>query len=83
MDAEEIRKKIKDVISSVTSIDPEDMSDNASFKDDVDVDSLTMLEITVDVDEAFDLELPEEEVRAMQTLQDYVDLVEKHLAEKV
>ena len=47
--------------------------------EDLGLDSLTILEITVDVDNEFDLELPEEELAELRTVQDSVELVQKYL----
>jgi acyl carrier protein len=79
MDVAEIRTRIKQVIASTTSIDPEKIADTASFKDDLMLDSLTMLEIAIDVDHEFGLKLPEERLGEMVTVQDSVELVQQHL----
>ena len=50
METTEIRTQIKEVIANATSIDVADISDNASFEDELGLDSLTLLEIAVDVD---------------------------------
>ena len=49
------------------------------INEDLGLDSLTILEITVDVDNEFDLELPEEELAELRTVQDSVELVQKYL----
>jgi acyl carrier protein len=82
MEVEEIKAKIKEVIAQTTSIDPGEISDSASFKDDLNLDSLTMLEIGVNVDFEFDLHFPEEELGKLQTVEDSVALVQKYLAKK-
>ena len=82
MDVEEIRTRIKEVISNVTNIGPEDIGDNASFVDDLQLDSLSLLEIGVDVDYEFKLGVPEERLGELRTVQDSVDLVQQVLAEK-
>lgn len=82
MDIAEVRIKIKEVIAQTTSIDPADISDTASFKDDLELDSLTMLEIGVNVDYEFDLHFPEEELGKLLTVQDSAELVMKYLAQK-
>lgn len=82
MDSEQIRSKIKEIISNATNIDPAKIADNASYKDDLGLDSLTMLEISVDLDSEFDLEMPEEEMVNIRTLQNSVDLIQKYLAAK-
>ncbi len=75
MDVQEIRSKIKEVISNVTAIPASEIADNASFIEDLDLDSLSLLEIGVDVDYAFKLGVPEERLQELRTVQDSVDLV--------
>ncbi len=77
----EIRAKIKEIISNVTSIDPSEIADNASFIDDLELDSLSLMEIGVDVDFEFKLGVPEERLQELRTVQDSVDLVLEHLDE--
>ena len=62
METAEIRTQIKEVIANATSIDVADISDNASFEDELGLDSLTLLEIAVDVDHIFKLNIPDEEL---------------------
>jgi acyl carrier protein len=81
MDAEQIRAKVKEIISNVTSIDPADIDNSASFVDDLDLDSLSLLEIGVDVDYEFKLGLPEERMREIRTVDETVALVEERLGE--
>ncbi len=83
MNVEEIRTKIKKIISNVTSIEPEEIADQASFVDDLQLDSLSLLEIGVDVDYEFKLGVPEERLGELRTVQDAVDLAVQVLAEKV
>ncbi|MEM9290728.1 MAG: acyl carrier protein [Acidobacteriota bacterium] len=78
MTADEARSKIKEIISNVTSIPPEEIADGASFRADLDLDSLSLLEIGVDVDYEFKLGLPEERLQQLQDVQETVDLVLAH-----
>ena len=82
MDVEQIRGKIKEVISNVTNIAPEEIGDSASFVDDLQLDSLSLLEIGVDVDYEFKLGVPEERLGELRTVQDAVELVQQCLAER-
>jgi acyl carrier protein len=75
MDVVEIRARVKEIISNITSIPAEDIADDASFRDDLDLDSLSLMEVGVDVDYEFKLGLPEEKMQELQTVQDTVDLV--------
>ncbi|MEM7583190.1 MAG: phosphopantetheine-binding protein [Acidobacteriota bacterium] len=82
MDVEQIRGKIKEVISNVTNIDPSEIGDKASFVEDLQLDSLSLLEIGVDVDYEFKLGVPEERLSELRTVQDTVDLVQQCLADR-
>lgn len=75
LDIAEIRTKIKEIIANVTNIDPSEIADDASFVEDLQLDSLSLLEIGVDVDYEFKLGVPEERLQELRTVQDSVDLV--------
>jgi acyl carrier protein len=79
MNIEEVRAKIKEIISDVANIAPENIADNASFVDDLDLDSLSLLEIGVDMDYQFKLGVPEEQLQQLRSLKDSVDLVMQHM----
>lgn len=80
MDVAEVREKIKEIIANVTNIDPAEIADDAHFIDDLQLDSLSLLEIGVDVDYEFRLGVPEERLQELRTVQDSVDLVMKEKA---
>ncbi len=82
MDTEKIRGKIKEVIANVTNLEPAEIGDQASFIEDLQLDSLSLLEIGVDVDYEFKLGVPEERLGELRTVQDAVDLVQQCLAER-
>lgn len=75
MTVNEIRAKVKDIIANVTNVDPDDIADDASFVDDLQLDSLSLLEIGVDLDYEYKLGVPEEELGKLLTVADAVDLV--------
>ncbi len=84
MDTTEIRAKIKQIIANVTNIDPTRIGDRDSFIDDLNLDSLSLLEIGVDVDYNFKLNLPEDRMRELRTVEDTTNLVlsrQRELAE--
>lgn len=79
----EIRNGIKKVIANVSDIDLEEIGDAASFKEDLSLDSLVLLEIAVDIGLQFQLDIPEEQLMQLHTVQDTVALVQQCLATKV
>lgn len=75
MDEAGVRQKIKEIISNVTNIPTEEIGDGASLRDELDLDSLSLLEIGVDVDYEFRLGLPEESLQRIGSVNDAVALV--------
>ena len=83
MTESEIRNGIKKVIANVSDIDLEEIGDAASFKEDLSLDSLVLLEIAVDIGLQFQLDIPEEQLMQLHTVQDTVALVQQCLVAKV
>jgi acyl carrier protein len=81
MDRAEIRDRIKHVIANVAGLEPQGIGDHDTLREDLNLDSLSLLEIGVDVDLSFKLGLPDERYREVRGLDDMVDLVEGRLAE--
>ncbi len=82
MEPIQVKTKIKEIISTVSSIPVEDIADNASYTDDLGLDSLTLLEIGVDMDYEFKLGLPEERLQHIRSVQDAFDVVMETLSER-
>lgn len=81
LESTEIKDKVKRIVGSVAGLDVGRIDDEASFRDDLNLDSLSLLEIGVDVDLAFELGLPDEAFREVGTLPQMVELVARRLAE--
>jgi len=81
MDRVEITTRVKQIISNIAGLDPQRIPDEASLRDELRLDSLSLLEIGVDVDLAFKLELPDERYKEIESLPQMVDLVQGRLAE--
>lgn len=75
MDVAQVREKVKELIANVINVDPHMIADDAHFIDDLKLDSLSLLEIGVDLDYEFRLGVPEERLQELRTVQDSVDLV--------
>ena len=80
-DAAEIRSRIKQIIAHVAGLDPARIADEATLRDELKLDSLSLLEIGVDVDLAFKLELPDERYKEIDSIPDMVSLVRGRLSE--
>lgn len=82
MSADEIRTKVKEIIANITNIEPASIGDGQSFTRELGFDSLSLLEIGVDVDYEFKLGLPEEAMRGIDSVDATVALVERCRAEQ-
>lgn len=83
MELDAIRSTVKEIIANATNINPSDIGDMASFQEDLGLDSLSLLEIAVDVDHMFKLNLSDEELSArlqeLRTVQDAVEFVQSFM----
>jgi len=83
MDIQEIKVTIKQSISRVTGIPAETISDSASYEDDLGLDSLSILEIAVDVESHYKFHASDEELAAIRSIEDTVDLVRRRMCAEV
>ena len=79
---DEIRNRIKEIIADVAFLDAAEIGDDARFIEDLELDSLSLLEIGVEVDFTYKLGLPDERLRELTSVGDAVTLVETELDRK-
>merc|ERR1711933_159656 len=77
---EDIAGKVKDIISEQLGVDAEKVTPDASFTEDLGADSLDAVELIMAIEEAFDIEIPDEEAEKMTTPSDCVTAIEAKLA---
>jgi len=76
-----IRSRIKEVIAHVAGLNAARIDDEAALREDLSLDSLSLLEIGVEVDYAYQLGLPDERYKEVRSIPDMVGLVRQRLAE--
>src|SRR5512133_2474319 len=74
---EEIRADLADIVNEVAGIPADDVQVDKSFVDDLDVDSLSMVEVVVAAEEKFDVKIPDDEVKNLKTVGDAVAFIER------
>ena len=74
---EEIRTDLADIVNEVAGIPAEDVQLDKSFTDDLDVDSLSMVEVVVASEEKVDVKIPDDEVKNLKTVGDAVAFIER------
>jgi acyl carrier protein len=67
--------KVIDIISEQLSVEKDKVVGSASFVDDLGADSLDLVELIMAMEEAFDIEIPDEVAEKIATVQDAVDHV--------
>jgi len=66
---------IRDVAVEVLSVEPDAVTEQARFKEDLDADSLDLVELVMGLEERFDVTIPEEDLEGVATVGQAVDLV--------
>ena len=75
---EEIRAQLAELVNDVAGTPVEDVQLDKSFVDDLDVDSLAMVEIIVGCEEKFGVTIPDEDSKNLKTVGDAVAYIESH-----
>ncbi len=73
-----VEEKVKQIIVEQLGVDEGEVTANASFVDDLGADSLDTVELVMAFEEAFDIEIPDEDAEKIRTVQDAVDYISKN-----
>ncbi|MCP2290254.1 meromycolate extension acyl carrier protein AcpM [Nocardia amikacinitolerans] len=79
---EEIVAGIAEIVEEVTGIDAAEVVIEKSFVDDLDIDSLSLVEIAVQLEDKYSVKVPDEDLASLRTVGDAVAYVQKMEAEK-
>jgi acyl carrier protein len=74
----EVSDKVKRIIGEQLGVDESEVTPKASFVDDLGADSLDQVELVMALEEAFELEISDEDAEKIRSVQDAVDYIEKH-----
>jgi acyl carrier protein len=75
---EEILDQLAEIVNEVAGVETSEITSEKSFVDDLDIDSLSMVEIAVQVEDKFGVRMPDEELANLKTVGDAVDYVIKN-----
>lgn len=70
-----IDEKVKAIIVEQLEVDPGQVKPDAKFDSDLDADSLDVVELVMAFEEAFDIEIPDEDAEKIQTVQQAIDYI--------
>ena len=75
MDNEEIRTGLAEIVEEVAGVAVDDVTVEKSFVDDLDIDSLSMVEIAVQAEDKFGVKIPDDELANLKTVGDAVNYI--------
>ena len=75
---QKIAKGLGEILEEVAGVDPKDVAEKKSFTEDLDVDSLSMVEVVVAAEERFDVKIPDDDVKNLKTVGDATEYILKH-----
>jgi acyl carrier protein len=73
-----VDEKVKQIIVEQLGVEEAEVTSNASFVDDLGADSLDTVELVMAFEEAFDIEIPDEDAEKIRTVQDAVTYIGSH-----
>ena len=81
MERAEVMQVVRDKAVEMLEVEAEAVQEDKSFVTDLEVDSLSLVEFTMELEDAFGIELPEEELTDVKTIGAFVDVIMKKVAE--
>lgn len=80
MDRKQVSDRLTTVLVSELGLDAEKINDGAHFEEDLDVDSLGVVELLMALEDEFDVKIPDDEAESIMTVGQAIDLVHGKLA---
>jgi acyl carrier protein len=76
--ADNILEELAAILEEVAGVKPEDVTPDKSFVDDLDVDSLSMVEVAMAVEEKFNAKIPDDKLSELKTVGDAISYIQQH-----
>jgi acyl carrier protein len=77
MTEEEILTGLGEIVDEVAGVPADQVTPDKTFVDDLDIDSLSMVEIAVAAQDKFGVEIPDDQLKDLKTVQDVIDYVKR------
>jgi len=77
-----VEERVKQIIVEQLGVDEAEVTSNASFVDDLGADSLDTVELVMAFEEAFEIEIPDEDAEKIRTVQDAITYIDEHAKAK-
>ena len=70
-------EKLQQIVAEILSVDPRELTEETNFIDDLCADSLDLYQIIQEIEETFEIEIPEEKAEKIRTVGEAVELIRK------
>ena len=77
---DEVAQKVQDIIAESLGVNRNEVVPSASFINDLNADSLDIVELVMAIEKEFDLEIPDDEAERIRTVQDAIDYIVAHVS---
>jgi acyl carrier protein len=78
----EIEQKLKSIIVEQLQVDESQVTPNANFKQDLGADDLDVVELVMQLEEAFNLEIPDKDAKRLNSVKETVSYIEQHISQR-
>jgi acyl carrier protein len=75
-------QRVKEIITEQLGVSADQVTDDASFIDDLGADSLDQVELVMALEEEFELEIPDEDAEKMATVRDAIEYLRTHVKQE-
>lgn len=76
---QDVEQRVKEIIVEQLGVDASEVTQQASFVNDLGADSLDTVELVMALEEEFDIEIPDEEAEKIQSVSQAVDYIKAHM----
>jgi acyl carrier protein len=76
--SEAVVQKVKDIIAETLGVKKADVVPTASFIDDLNADSLDIVELVMTIEKEFNIEIPDDDAEKIRTVQDAINYIGNH-----
>jgi acyl carrier protein len=78
----DVFSQVKDIVVELLDVEPEKVTADASFKEDLEADSLDLVELLMAFEDQFGSQIPDEDVKNILTVGNAVAYIEQHMKEQ-
>ena len=77
-----VEERVKKIVSDQLGVKEEEVTNEASFVDDLGADSLDTVELVMALEEEFETEIPDDQAEKIETIQNAIDYIKEHLGKQ-